>query len=382
MESFAQTGAQQDDLFDDVTYTNGEESMQTRAPENLFDDDFTPVEEPVVEQTPPQISQDRGGRGQGRGRSRGRGGPPRGRGNATLPQEPHSSAAPSNEPPVAPMGGLGESRHAPPSQTESKPAPRPNAVRGDRLATGGMRKPKLTDEELAEKMNRISLKNASLEAAHARAEADAASFAQREDEASKRRKEERKDRQQMMGEREKNRLRKLKAQEGREWDVEKKEEDFTGRGGRGFTRGAHGGVAGTRTDGGEREGFGGDREDYTDGREYIYRENRGRGRGRGGERGRGQGRGRGGLTDGQARPQAPPKANDFPDLPAAAQKTEGQSGSGTAPKALSFPSKAPATDGAVQAEQGATETGNEPAVARSGAPPAGASNKWADMVEE
>ncbi|KAI7055399.1 hypothetical protein KC327_g17706, partial [Hortaea werneckii] len=111
--------------------------------------------------------------------------------------------------------------------------------------------------------------------------------------AEQRAKEERRDRQQMMGEREKNRMRKLRAQEGREWDSEKQGGDF-GKGGRFDKRG----------------GFAGDQKDYTDGREYLYREPRG-GREGGGRGGRG---GRDGRPA-QQQPSAPPKQEDFPALP-------------------------------------------------------------------
>jgi hypothetical protein len=179
-------------------------------------------------------------------------------------------------------------------------------VRGDRQDTGGVRKPKLTEAELEQKMAAIQIKNASLTAAHARAEADAASFQQREEaakqavrqekeKAQKREKEERRDRQQMMGERERNRQRKLKAMDGREWDAEKNEDDFKG----------------SRFD--KKGGFAGDKEDYTDGREYIYREPRG------GQRGA-RGRGRGGAREG-GREQNVPKQEEFPALPPAAKES-------------------------------------------------------------
>jgi hypothetical protein len=179
-------------------------------------------------------------------------------------------------------------------------------VRGDRHATGGIRKPKLSEAELEARMAAIQIKNASLTAAHARAEADAASFAEREEaaraatsiQAEQKRKVERRDRQQMMGERERNRMRKLKVMGGREWDSEKREEDFE-----------RGGVF----DGRGRE-FKGDAADYTDGREYLLREPRGGG---GGQRGRGRGRGGGGKgqAQGQERVVAVPKQEDFPALP-------------------------------------------------------------------
>jgi hypothetical protein len=101
-----------------------------------------------------------------------------------------------------------------------------------------VRKPKLTEEELNEKLASMQIKNASAAAAHARAEADAAAFAERESQAKQvaeqKRKEERRDRQQMMGEREKNRQRKLKAMTGREWDAEKEGNDKRPDARRGF----------------------------------------------------------------------------------------------------------------------------------------------------
>lgn len=49
----------------------------------------------------------------------------------------------------------------------------------------------------------------------------------------------------MDSERERNRLRKLNALNGREWDATKQEEDYNPRGGKGqFRRGMHGGVSG------------------------------------------------------------------------------------------------------------------------------------------
>ncbi|KAF4549793.1 Hypothetical protein D9617_20g028490 [Elsinoe fawcettii] len=397
MESFAQTGAQQDDLFND--FTNGEESMQTRAQDDLFGDDFTPATEPErPEPTPPapQESFQRGGRGattRGRGRGRGRGG--------GVQQNPSVTTAPS--PAFNPLGEsrhapnpLGESKHAPKPPVEPKPATdvttevieedtatsdpplsaptepkniKPTAVRGDRSATGGTSRAKLTEEELAARISSIQLKNATLEAAHARAQADADSFAQRENEAAKKRKEERRDRQQMMGEREKNRLRKLKAQEGREWDSEKREEDFSDRR-RGYGRGAHGGVAGTRL--GEREvrvgGFDGANDD---GREYIYREDRGRGRGRGG---------RGGRGDAKSHTQAatrPPKAEEFPALAAAGQTVSDQKtdASESAPR-LSFPAQG-------KVDQSDTGSRNEAGNTNDAVTLGEASKQsWADMVED
>lgn len=307
-DEFAQTGGQDGGLFDDVIPVD--ESMQTRPSDDLFGDDFTPVEQPVfeetvvepptVEQTPveqapppaasqPVPQQSRGRRDGTRGRGRGRG---RGGRKETQAQQSQAHAEPkqteqNSEETQTPAQAPDNAPTGPKKETIA-------SVRGDRRGTGGVRKPKLTETELAEKMAQIQIKNASLTAAHARAEADAASFAEREQQAkaqsAQRAKEERKDRQQMMGERERNRLRKLKALEGREWDMEKNEDDFS-KGGKYDKKG----------------GFAGDKEDYTDGREYLLREPKER---RGGGAGAGAG-----ARGGKQTQAAPPKKEDFPSLP-------------------------------------------------------------------
>jgi len=283
-----------------------DESAQIRSENDLFSDDFTPVAQPVVERA--AVSRGRGenqrGRGRGRGGSRG-GASFTGLGNDSAQpapalqqnetQQPSSAPAPDNAPTAPRKEGV-------------------TSVRGDRHATGGLRKPKLTEDELAEKMAKISIRNAELNAAHARAEADAASFAEREvqakQQAAQRQKVERKDRQQMMGEREKNRMRKLKASEGREWDAEKREEDFQ-KGGRSDKLG----------------GFAGDQEDYSDGREYLYKEPRGDS-GYGGGRG-----GRGGRGKPQSEVSAP-RPSEFPALPVKPQVApEGNAVTGAEPGA-------------------------------------------------
>ena len=258
--------------------------MRIRSEDDLFSDDFTPVAEPVVERPSPERTRGRGdpSRGRVRGRGSGNAAPPR------TSSGPNAPPKPTQQPDQVPT----QHDAAPPETAPAGPKKEAiSSVRGDRQATGGVRKPKLTEAELAEKMAQIQIKNATLTAAHERAEADAASFAEREQQAkvlaTQRQKEERRDRQQMMGERERNRMRKLKAMEGREWDAEKKDEDF-GRGGRSDMKG----------------GFAGDKEDYTDGREYLYKEPRG-----GGGRGRGGGRG---ATRAE---HAAPKQEDFPALP-------------------------------------------------------------------
>lgn len=258
--------------------------MRVRSEDDLFTEDFTPVAQPLVEQSVPQRRRGRGdiSRGRGRGRGRGVGAAPRGSGSFSAQAK------------TAQQDGQTQAQQEATAPESAPKGPRKEgvaSVRGDRQATGGLAKPRLTEAELAEKMAKIQIKNASLTAAHARAEADAASFAEREEQAkqvsAQRQKEERRDRQQMMGERERNRMRKLKAMEGREWDAEKNEDDFQ-KGGRHDKKG----------------NFAGDQEGYTDGREYIYREPRGGGRGS-----RGTGRGR------RSQEQSAPKQEDFPALP-------------------------------------------------------------------
>lgn len=125
-------------------------------------------------------------------------------------------------------------------------------------------------------------------AAHARAEADEASFHQREAIAAEKRRQELANRKVMDNERERNRMRKLGAQTGREWDAEKKEEDYNGRRDRGsqFRRGMHGAVSGYVR-----------RDQQVDSTEAFDESSESRGRGGGRGRG-GRGRGRGGAGRG------------------------------------------------------------------------------------
>lgn len=134
--------------------------------------------------------------------------------------------------------------------------------------------------------------------------------------AAKKRREEQANRRLMDNEREQNRQRKLKAQTGREWDSEKREEDYNPRGGGSqFRRGMHGGVSGyTRNDFNQ-----GAADDVAGGNGTPSR-----GRGRGG-RGRGPSRGPRGERASSKEPstKADKKAAvgvnneaDFPSLPA------------------------------------------------------------------
>lgn len=131
-------------------------------------------------------------------------------------------------------------------------------------------------------------------AAHARAEADEASFHERERVAAVKRVQERQNHRAMVGERERNRQRKLQAQTGREWDAEKSEDTFGDRqrGGSTYRRGMHGGVvaAGDSRRAEDPAVDGGDAE-------FNSQWHRGRG-GRGVRGGRGRGQGRGGRGRG------------------------------------------------------------------------------------
>lgn len=183
-------------------------------------------------------------------------------------------------------------------------------------------------------MAAAKLNAAKVAAAHARAEADQASFLEREKIAAEKRRKEFQNRRIMDNERERNRQRKLDALKGREWDVVKREEDYNPRGGGSqFRRGMHGGVSGYA------------RRDYDDSRsndetshsDHSY--HRGRGRGRGGRGGRGR-RGLRGSREDSLPPNGSPKdpatsspkpaqpvpvitnESEFPSLPGGLKKEE------------------------------------------------------------
>lgn len=141
---------------------------------------------------------------------------------------------------------------------------------------------------------------------------------EREQIAAKKRRQELANRRVMDNEREQNRQRKLNAQTGREWDSEKREEDYNPRGGGSqFRRGMHGGVSGY-----VRRDF--DGMDATTGGPPSP----GRGRGRGGRGGRGRGPSRGppggrasskdpaDRTDANAVTPGVKDEGEFPSLPA------------------------------------------------------------------
>lgn len=292
---------------------------QTRDPDDLFDDDFTPIIEPIqqdvsnVNAQPQRQRNERSGRGQSKGVA-----------PKTIPDlTPQQTTNPNNDDLTSATTNITTE----PDHT-SKP---PTAVRGDRSATGGNIKPKLTEDELSARLEAAKLNNAKREEAHRLAEADEASFQQREALASQKRKEEGAARRAMDQEREKNRLRKLGARGGREWDEGKQEEDYSASRGSQYRRGANGGTA---YRGGQEQ----DRSNGVDGGFSV----RGGGRGRGGyyelpggtsdqkeggnppRGGRGRGRGdrgsgRGGRGRGAFAAPAVDAEKEFPSLPASSK---------------------------------------------------------------
>lgn len=331
---------------------------------DLFDDDVVLVEpseqeaqvETVAEQVP-DISLENAPKGPSAGipsrrgydargdKSRGRGG--RGRGSdrshpgqqqsSSLSQSKHAppSIQSSDHPAAATDLAPVPSNVPNPTESEAAPAPvahtesevqvnppiasltqpatpaRPPAVRGDRTATGGIKKPKLTEEELTAKLAAAKTRSESRSAAHARAEEDAANFAERERAAAEKRVKDVANRKVMEGEREKNRARKIAVMGGREWDAEKNEEDFKtasrGRGRGNYTRGA------------DRDMHSRAGDPFADDlRQYQWKDDAG-GRGPGRRRGRGTERGapRGRAHDRNGAGRQPDMAaqSDFPSLP-------------------------------------------------------------------
>ncbi|MCJ1452291.1 hypothetical protein MMC28_002633 [Mycoblastus sanguinarius] len=294
-----------------------DEFAQTRGGDDLFDDDFTPIPEPVTQTFEPWANApQRGGRNgygpRGRGSKRPVDGP------MQLPaQSPISDPTISNDQAYSPP----EQMTSPQNETDAPTPPpqqpkQPTAVRGDRTATGGITKPKLTEDELSARLAAAKLNNAKRAEAHRLAEADEASFQQREAQASAKRKEEGAARRVMNMERERNRLRKLGAQSGREWDEGKEELDAKQERGSQYRRGVNGGVL-YQGGVGQNGYHGGEyNPDFQERGGY-----RPRGRG-GGDRGRG-GRGRGGFNPKKSAPAAAPNPDtDFPALPQAPKRIE------------------------------------------------------------
>ncbi|KAK2734631.1 hypothetical protein FQN57_001625 [Myotisia sp. PD_48] len=274
--------------------------------------------------------------------------------------------------------------------------PKPSPVTGDRSGTGGLRKPKLTEKELSERMAAAKITAAKKAAAHALAEADEATFKEREKIVLEKQLEERQNRRAMLGEREKNRQRKLNAQTGREWDAEKQPDPFPirGRGGSAYRRGVHGAVLLN-----DREGV----RDSTQPSEYHLRDidPRGRGRaggGRGG-RGRGSGRGRGaantqvvGANNARNTADASPPAigedRDFPALPKSVETPSTSADSPkTAPKSTAIEPEAQTQPSKDELEANITESKAQTQLLKSEPKdillsPIVSSGTWADQVED
>lgn len=268
---------------------------------------------------------------------------------------PVAPAAPAAAPdPVAPVSTAPANAPTAPKEKQQQPRPAAAPVAGQntagdakaRIGSGANPRQKLTEEELAAKMEKMKLLSAERTRKFEMAEKDekqhAQAYARGMEEARKRRAEDaerrrrgEEDRRRMEDERAKNRERKLKAMGAKEggWD-EGKEAMAEEESRRGF-RGANGGIRGAKSGG----GLGGSRYarqgDEPDVDRFLDERHRGRGRGRGGG-GRGGRGGRGGAHEGAPpKPaQAVPTVEDFPALPSAETKVETTN---TAPKDDSLP---------------------------------------------
>ncbi|KAI1099982.1 hypothetical protein F4804DRAFT_320260 [Jackrogersella minutella] len=231
---------------------------------------------------------------------------------------------------------------------QSSPAkPGQNTALADRLASGANPRTKLTESELAAKMEEMRLLAAEKTRRFEQAERDSRSHAaayekgmeearkRRADDAERRRKGA-EERRRMDEERAANRERKLKAmgaKEGGSWDEGKNVEEERER--RAVFRSANGGVRGVRNNnGGMASSRFAERDTDAVPREFGPDDFRGRGRGGRGRGGSTRGAGRGGREgfNNDSRPaatarngtapqkqkpnQAPPTADDFPALPA------------------------------------------------------------------
>ncbi|KAE8151387.1 hypothetical protein BDV25DRAFT_152718 [Aspergillus avenaceus] len=368
-----------------------DEFAQTRGGDDLFDDEIIPVaaeahvppevqalEENVATltldtQSPPthteQSSRSRGGEKRGRGRGKGRGrrashssGSKRGDG-APRTKSADETAQTEKKSEDSATPEVTEESKKEDATTDPKPSaeangPRVPAVRGDRSATGGLKKPKLTEEELSRRIAAARENAAKVAAAHARAEADQASFLEREKVAEEKRRQERQHRRVMDNERERNRQRKLHALGGREWDSQKQEEDYNPRGGRGqFRRGMHGGVSGY-----VRRDFG-DSQPGEETNGHIHHNHRGRGRGGRGGRGR-NGRG--------------PRDASGPDSTPNDSSTEHKPAS---TPVINNENEFPALPGSTNKKEGAGETTDSLDKIETSLSPVSAGTTWAEQVE-
>ncbi|KAF3933387.1 hypothetical protein ABW19_dt0206042 [Dactylella cylindrospora] len=255
-------------------------------------------------------------------------------------KETTEAAEPAAE--TAEPKGDGEEEDATAPTPPTGPAagtPRKEFPARNRVTTGGPNRQKLTEEELANRIEAVRLKNQARTEKHMRATEDELKFneaeaarkieeARKKAEDRKKQVEDGKRKKELDAEREQNRQRKLKALSNREWDVSKNEEDYnpsnyTNRSRRGAYGGVSGGVISNPDASYSREG---------DGENAPHESPRGgRGRGRGGRRGdRGdRGGGRGGHrvnTDFSKKETSAPadisNEAEFPALPGAKAKSE------------------------------------------------------------
>lgn len=269
------------------------------------------------------------------------------------PEPRPSPAPPAADPTVAPRNTDksastdADAAVPPPSTAAATPAKATpqkggaNIAAVDRLGSGQNPRTKLSDKELADKMERMRVAAAERTRKFEQAENDSRSHAaayekgmeelrKKRAEEAERRKRGEEERKRMDDERERNRERKMRAMSaknpGANWDEGKdaRTADEEAQERRRAFRGAHGGVRGTRGMGGsrfsEREGSDNSSKELFDADDSRGGAGRGRGGGRGrGERGAGRGGrgGRGGAQNGSRsdNPQKPPSADEFPALP-------------------------------------------------------------------
>lgn len=252
-----------------------------------------------------------------------------------------------------------------PSQKFPRAPSRNTAANAEaRLKSGANPRQKLTDDELAAKMEQMKLLAAEKTRKFQMAEKDerqhAEAYARGMEDARRRRAEDAErrrrsddDRRKLDDERARNRERKLKAMGAKDggWD-EGKEAAAAQEAHRGF-RGANGGVRGVKSSGLPGSRYSGDPADRPDVDRFL--DERHTSRGRGGRGGRGGGGAARGSThpsgrEGDAAPRPKPSnavpaltTDVFPALPAAPQSSkETHASAGKAPAILTLPSPAPA----------------------------------------
>ena len=251
--------------------------------------------------------------------------------------EKPSTSTPSSQPAPAPPANAPKApREKPraPAPQNQNPNPNPSDPNA-RLQSGANPRQKLTDDELAAKMEQMKLlaaeKTRKFEMAEEDEKQHAAAYAKGMEEAKKRRADEaerrrrgEEDRKKMDDERAKNRERKLKAMGTKDNSWDEGKEAIAEEEARRVFRGANGGIRGARSGGlsDSRYARTGDEPDVDRFLDDRYR-NRGRGRARGGRGGRGGGHDtahNGAATSQNPAKQGIPKTEDFPALPSGATK--------------------------------------------------------------